>query len=105
MKCVIDLPLDCGGWGRLKDVQAEIVDVAPHLASIATFAVHENPWEYLSCKWRVSNVETGFCVGQAYAGTREDAIRKARKFLAGVSKQKMVGVTKRAARMRPDTNE
>ena len=58
---VIDLPIDWDsaklGRPNWKVVKAEIVDVAPHLASVMTFAVHRDP--SFPAWWQVSNVETG----------------------------------------------
>ena len=70
----IDLPIiEYTGW---RVVQAELVDVAPHLP--ATFAVHETPWpEYRP--WSVSNVETGALITRAESKQR--AIDKAQEML------------------------
>ena len=57
-------------------VDAEIVDVAPHLAMFASFAVHKKPWAE-SRKWRMTNIETGRCIGDADAGTKERCIKLA----------------------------
>lgn len=90
---VIDLPLASGYPGRRDGpvVPAEIVPgIAPHLALVATFAVHESA-DYAAggllrlCedyRWRVSNVETGAAVSAADAPTRAAAIARARAFLA-----------------------
>ena len=59
----IDLPIDWSGGDhtqKWKMVKAEIVDVAPHLANVMTFAVHRD--KYFPAWWQVSNVETGFSV-------------------------------------------
>lgn len=57
-------------------VDAEIVDVAPHLAHVATFAVDCRSYK---C-WIVSHVETGYMV--AFAGTKLVARSIARRKLA-----------------------
>lgn len=55
----IDLPLFDRDKKRWRVVEAEIVDVAPHLSG--TFAVHRCPWsaDIGSKSWKVTNVETG----------------------------------------------
>jgi hypothetical protein len=53
---IIDLPL-FDRYESNRDwvvVSAKIVDVAPHLANVATFAAHK--WHGA---WRITNVETG----------------------------------------------
>lgn len=75
----ITLPL----WDQIclhwRVVEAELVDVAPHLSG--SFAVHQCPWRDCSMDWKVSNVETGFVI--AYGMTRSDALDAARRRLAG----------------------
>lgn len=95
MKCVIDLQIAirCGG-GPV--VQAEIVDVSPHLASVATFAVHAHP--YLWDTFRVSNLESGFCLRNGDAPTKAKAIKMARDFLAGISAEMMGSALYQAGR-------
>jgi hypothetical protein len=71
MKIVFSLPMRNR---QVVDVDAEFLfDLAPHLASVGTFAVHEKPL----CKgiWNVSNIETGLWVGEGYS--RADAIKHA----------------------------
>ena len=69
------------GW-RSEVVCAEIVDVAPHLAHVGTFAVHRNVIDPHLSTWRCSNVETGFCIRAADADSRDACIRNAREYLA-----------------------
>jgi len=60
-------------------VEGEIIDIAPHLAHVATFIVHKaapEDWH----DWKVSNVETGASV--AIGSTRNQAIKNAEKKLA-----------------------
>ena len=70
----IDLPLAWAPLSFTPCVKAEIVDVAPHLASVASFAVHRDAFRYW---WRVSNVETGGNIDVGLQLTREDAIAAA----------------------------
>jgi len=67
----IDIPLAWLPSDFAPCVRAEIVDVAPHLASVATFAVHRHKF---GRGWRVSNVETGGYVDVGVQLTRDDAI-------------------------------
>lgn len=57
-------------------------DLAPHLASVATFAVHQSPAIAGGFAWgySVSNVETGLGVSQL-CRTPENAIDVARRIL------------------------
>lgn len=71
----ITLPLSPGRhYGDC--VEAKIVDVAPHLAHIATFAIDDRGYHF----WVVSHVETGYLV--AFAGTKRGAMSIARCKLA-----------------------
>lgn len=67
-------------------VSAEIVDVAPHLAGVATFAVHKCPWSPSPWDWKVwkvTNVETGaFIESGYYHYTQAEAIASAVAALA-----------------------
>lgn len=56
----ITLPLTCSGPEE-PCVEATIIDIAPHLAHIATFAIDHRPF----CKWVVSHVETGYMIASA----------------------------------------
>jgi hypothetical protein len=86
MRLLIDLPLHSilTGDRNWKTVRAEIIpDLAPHMAELMTFAVHRRPeGEWGEGWWRVSNVETGCCIGAADGPTRADALRQARDYLA-----------------------
>lgn len=76
----IDLPL-CGFGGKpFAVVEAELLDIAPHLAGVATFAVHHSPTQGWM-PWRVSNIETGFRI--CGADSRSAVIAGAREILAG----------------------
>ena len=60
--------------------QMEIVDVAPHLANVATFAVYED-----IRIWCVTNLETGRSVG--YGVSRYAALKNSRKRLASKTEE------------------
>ena len=82
----IDLPLQ-SATGPAIVVKAEIVYVAPHLAHVATFAVHEVPKNTCSreiyCnRYRISNVETGACISQCDSITKAGCIKLARACLS-----------------------
>lgn len=68
-------------------VRAEIVhDIAPHLASVATFAVHENVDAYaLERRYRVSCVEVGGKVDGSDGATKKESIAKAKQILLNKS--------------------
>ncbi len=68
------LPIHIILWGEWKwmDVDAWIVDVAPHLAHVASFAIHRGP----NGRWTVSNIETGRFV--AAGDAPEFAVQSAR---------------------------
>lgn len=56
-----------------------VLDVAPHLASVLTPAVHR--WPYRRNTWQVSCMETGQLIGQRH-GTRTKALQAACSYLA-----------------------
>ena len=62
----------------LADIEGEIIDVAPHLAHLMTFAVHKSIY---SDYWMVSNIEIGgrICDGL----TKKLATKAAQTLLAG----------------------
>lgn len=93
----IDLPLSFDkGW---RITQAEIVDIAPHLAGIFTFAVHDSSAFPVDVRqlWRISDVETGHAITGVARKTKRDAITAARIALLNVSRQKAVALLQRAA--------
>ena len=92
----IDLPIDWsyGRGGEWKTVVAEIVDIAPHLAHVATFAVSRDP--ELPSLWRVHNIETGYRVGERWIKTKRKAINDAKRKLSTISVRKMLFYMKRA---------
>lgn len=75
---MIRLPVNyLTGW---KEVEAEIVDVAPHLASHGTFALHPKIDRVRYGEWTVSNVETGLHI---FTGaTKKEAVAGAAQALA-----------------------
>jgi hypothetical protein len=79
-----DLPIHYLGERGEMVVKAEIVDVAPHLAHVASFAVHRAKWlEHDRQKWwKVTNVETGFGLGASLNPSKALAIDTARALLA-----------------------
>lgn len=98
MKVVIDLPVAMFKW-RIGQpnaiyfacVRAEIVDVAPHLADIASFAAHRGDGGY-----RITNIETGELVasGKSMLG----ALLAADYKLATIDTETMTAVMKKSAR-------
>lgn len=91
------LPINwLSGW---KDMDAEIVDVAPHLASVATFAIHRNDERTLRLgDWAISNVETGLHVHTGF-GSRRDVINQAKLTLSKKSVRKCQIAYKDAIKM------
>ncbi len=76
----IDLPLShMSGDRNWIVVKAKIVDVAPHLAGVATFAVHKTAPFY--GRWRITNVETGACISECDADSKEVCVMNAILFL------------------------
>lgn len=76
----IDLPLADSLRSRYVVREAEIVDVAPHLAHVATFAVHTRmdvPWV-----WRVSNIESGASVASADSKSKDETLFNAWSYLS-----------------------
>ena len=73
-----------------KVVRANLLhSIAPHLAHIGSFAVHEEDGDIIT-RWRVSNIETGMNINGAGAFyTRDDAVHAAWNLLAGVSEEKL----------------
>jgi hypothetical protein len=77
----ITLPLKTSyGW---QNVDAWIIpNIAPHLATIATFAAHKPVSEqYFRDHWKISNVETGMSLTGPY-GSVAAAVRAGRKRLS-----------------------
>lgn len=74
-------------------VSAQVVAVAPHLANVATFALH-NSWEFFGPDgehlYVVSNIETGSLASRAYVSADtavEDAICQLAPFDARTMQQ------------------
>jgi hypothetical protein len=86
LKITLPVAIGYNAFSDFADVQAELLfDMAPHLADVATFALHKDP--PLKWQWTVSNVETGLFV------TRETskrlALRKAKLKLASQTPESM----------------
>ena len=64
-----------------EDVSAELLDIAPHLAAVGSFAVHKavSSDSTYAGRWFVTNIETGCWV--SYDKRRTTAIRKAQERL------------------------
>lgn len=97
MKLELPVPFKNEGW---VSADAEFVDVAPHLANVATFAVHKavGP-DAGSGWWLCANVETGMHV--AYSIVKRRALRKAREVLSAKSEADMLAAYKKANRLFP----
>ncbi|MHB8392681.1 MAG: hypothetical protein ACYDBH_24395, partial [Acidobacteriaceae bacterium] len=81
MSTHIELPIFwfASGQPTWRIVDAEIIDPAPHLASVASFAVHRSPVSALL--WRITNIETGLFVSEG--DTRDEAVTNAILRLCG----------------------
>lgn len=89
MTVKLDLPL-CDrhtGGRRTIIVEAAVVDVAPHLAHVATFAIHRAHWVG---SWRISNVESGCCIRACDRETRAATIAAAIQYLALKSEEDVI---------------
>ena len=75
----ITVPLSFYNKEYARDVEGEIVDIAPHLGGLATFIVHKNP--YNTRYWQITNVESGNRIGSSYQETRKIAVDEARAYL------------------------
>ena len=88
----IDLPiLVFGALGICcQVVRAELLpSIAPHLASVASFALHAEVGQHFY--WQVSNIETGTRVcGSGIYVVRDDVIKAAQYRLAGVTADKIL---------------
>lgn len=79
----LDLPLTSWDGEHSGVAPATIIhDIAPHLAHVATFAVHRGPGDGERKHWQCTHVETGLGVGHIWHKTRESAIDAARIVLA-----------------------
>jgi hypothetical protein len=73
---------------RFIPVEADLLpEIAPHLADVATWAVHRGV-ETDRLWWMVSNVETGFFA--TYDADRAQAIRRARDLLAEKTQEEIL---------------
>lgn len=79
----LDLPLASWDGEHSGVAPATIIhDIAPHLAHVATFAVHRGRGDGERKHWQCTHVETGLGVGHIWHKTRESAIDAARIVLA-----------------------
>lgn len=85
----IPVPLAVHPSHEAVEVSGEIVDVAPHLAHVATWIVHRNPPDFPS-RWRVSHVESGRSCGYAGAQTKTLAVAQATEMLRGITPRKFL---------------
>lgn len=93
----LDLPLL--GWDGtyFATVPATIIhDIAPHLAHVATFAVHRGDG-----LWHVSHVETGMRIGVLWQ-LQKDAIDEARALLALHTPRTIAAYVHRAVKRNPE---
>lgn len=75
-------------------VTAELLpDLAPHLAAVASFAMHEEPGCSLM-QWKVSNIETGLKVSVGL--TPEEAIWIAKQQLASKTVEDILDAYRKA---------
>ena len=87
-RVTITLPIACYGYWDV--VRAEIVDPAPHLANVASFALHRGiGW----AKWEVSNIETGMSVKRD--DNKEMAVIAAMEKLSGQTPSSMAQAMRR----------
>lgn len=94
----ICLPLACrDGW---YSVDAELVhDIAPHLAHVATFAVHrlQGSRDY----WQCTHVETGLLAGNLFHASRDAAIEATRIVLATKTPADIAAAVRAAVKRAP----
>lgn len=79
-----------------KDIECEIVDVAPHLARVATFALLVDPHEH---KWSVCNLESGLNICRHEV--KRECLEMARKKLAKKSIRQVQHAYRKAAKSYP----
>ncbi len=79
----LHLPLLCRFTGKrgFKTVSARVIDVAPHLAHIASFAIHRISGGFYTT-WRISNIETGASLASCDHDSAAACEVLAREFLA-----------------------
>ena len=87
----------CEPFGTIKKrwwlfVEMELVDIAPHLAMVATFGLHE-----VYGKFSVRNIETGMHV--CHCKTRSQAMHDARNLLSEKTEADLIRVYARCPRM------
>jgi hypothetical protein len=77
--------------GKNVVVKAEILDIAPHLAMVATFVLYESAETCGKGLYQIGNIETGFAVG-APDEMRDFVIHKAAAFLCKKSATELVRI-------------
>ena len=77
-----------------KPVQAEIVDIAPHLAGVSTWVVHRCAF-YPDRAWVVSDAESGQTHHPWRASTRAGAVQNARNYLRSKTVKDMQRIYRR----------
>lgn len=93
MKIDLALPMDTG---EMVVVEAELLfQVAPHLASVGTFALHQKP--HYSDMWNVTNIETGCWAGRGHS--RAEAVRNAKNRLRNQTPESFAKVLRQAVRL------
>lgn len=99
MKITLPIAID---RGYFTDVQADIVDVAPHL--IGTFAVHRGGTIGTRGMWVVTHVETGAAI-HGIKHTKAQAIRWATNYLSGVTPHSLAAAVRAAIKREPLASE
>ena len=82
---------------EFSDIEAEMLfEIAPHLASAGTFAVHRSiMWK----QWEVTNVETGMWI--AKDSSKAKVIKRAEAMLAKKTPDDLLGAYRKALRLHP----
>lgn len=92
----ITLPVSMVYPYDFREVEASILfGLAPHLASIGTFAIHVDPQE-TGC-WNVTDVETGLWISRDR--NRDAAIKKAKRQLARETPETLDAARDRALKL------
>ena len=98
----LDLPILWRDGTYVETFPSSIVhDIAPHLAHVATFAVHRGPGDGERKHWQCTHVETGLGVGHIWHKTRESAIAAARIVLATKTPADIAAAVRAAVKRAP----
>lgn len=96
----LDLPILGRDGTYVETFPSSIVhDIAPHLAHVATFAVHRS--EYFDDRWQISHVETGMRIGLLWQ-QQTDAINNARTVLELHTPRAFAVYVRRAVKCNPE---